>query len=204
MLDIESLGEQPKDITDYSYYLTRLLNSCMGELSLMQPRGKDTCFRLTGMLTAEQREELCELLCIIFDKSVRHKEIRHNLYEYTRRNKYDLYFRFLVYLSEWKLPRLFNSLCISLVLLLSKTKYSLPLLYRKLSLYLLSKECSNQSYFMPIALCKLVKYFSYTSNQKKLMVDIIESVIIEKKNRFVNRLEDRRAAIDKYIIVAGV
>ena len=200
MLDIDSLGEQPKDVTDYSYYLTRLLNSCMGELCLAQARGSDTCFRLTGALTPEQREELCDLLCIIFDKSVRHKEIRHNLHEYTKRNKYDLYFRFLLYLSEWKLPRLFNSLCLSLVLLLSKTQYTLPMLYRQLSLYLLSKECANQSFFVPIALCKLVKYFSYTPGQKKLMVDIMESVIIEKKSRFVNRLDDRKAAVDRYII----
>lgn len=200
MVDIDSLGEQPKDVSDYSYYLTRLLNSCMGELCLAKQRKQETCFRLTGVLTNDQREELCENICIIFDKCTLHKEIKQNLNEYTRRNKYDFYFRFLVYLSDYKIPKLLNSMSISLARLADTTNYRLPILYRTISLYLLSKECHNDSYFVPISLCKLVKYFDYTANQKKLMIDIIEGVLIDKRNKFVNRLEERKVQVDKFMV----
>lgn len=130
MVEIDKLGEMPKDATDYSFYITRVINSAMAELCLAKHRGKDKVFRMGSLLTKEERNDLCDLLTIIFEGCVKHEQLKINLKEFTEKNNFDYYYRFLVYLIEHECYVSFNRLCLSLVTLLSTTTYQLPSLYR--------------------------------------------------------------------------
>lgn len=130
MLEIEKLGEMPKDASDYSFYITRIINSCIADLCLAKGRGRDKNFRLEALMTKEERLELCELLTLIFEKCAKHSQVSLNLREFSDRNHFDYYYRFLPYLLEIEAYPAFNRMGLSIVVLLSTSTYTLPPLYR--------------------------------------------------------------------------
>lgn len=221
MTDVEDLGDQPRDLSDSSYYLTRLLNSLMADLSLKTHRGKTRNFKMTSLMTPEEHTTLCETVTIIFEKAVNHKILKANLKEFTERNKFDFYYRFLVYLHQTEESLSFNRFCLALVTLLSGSQYLLPDLYRALSVHLLaqvvkpsinpeggSKPAASQSpsIFCALSLCRLNKFFFYTFEQKKLFTEVIEQVFINKLAHYDTSLESRLARIDGRLLslAAGI
>lgn len=130
MLEIEKFGDLPKDASDYSYYITRILNSCMADLCLAEYRQRDKNFRMKIILTQKDKKELCEIIAVAFEKCCKHAELRTNLKEFTNKNGFDYYYRFLVYLYNNEFELAFNRIGLSLVQLMVSSKYRLPDLYR--------------------------------------------------------------------------
>lgn len=219
MTEVEDLGDQPRDLSDSSYYLTRLLNSLMADLSLKTQRKKTNNFKLTSLMTPTEHTSLCEIITIIFEKAVNHKVLKANLKEFTERNKFDFYYRFLVYLHQTDEVLSFNRFCLALVSLLSGSHYLLPDIYRSLSVHLLaevvrpsiSPESKNQpnasqspAIFSALSLCRLNKFFFYTSEQKKLFTDVLEQVFINKLAHYNTSLDKRLTTIDlRLLTLAG-
>lgn len=189
MVQVADLGDQPKDLRDSSYYVTRILNSAMAELCLAKFRERERTFNMTSLMTKEEHSELCQLIAIIFEKCVQHKTLSQNLKEFTEKNGFDLYFRFLCYLSQKSEFLGFNRLCLALVKLLSTTSYLLPDMYRTVSLCLLqsltkAENTPNQAnvptsaqsprIFSIMSLCRLNKFFFYDSSHKKLLADVMQ------------------------------
>jgi hypothetical protein len=219
MTEVEDLGDQPRDLSDSSYYLTRLLNSLMADLSLKTQRKKTKNFKLTSLMTPTEHTSLCEIITIIFEKAVNHKVLKANLKEFTERNKFDFYYRFLVYLHQTDEVLSFNRFCLALVSLLSGSHYLLPDIYRSLSVHLLaevvrpsiSPESKNQpnasqspAIFSALSLCRLNKFFFYTSEQKKLFTDVLEQVFINKLAHYNTSLDKRLNTIDlRLLTLAG-
>lgn len=219
MTQVEDLGDQPRDLSDSSYYLTRLLNSLMADLSLKTQRKKTNNFKLTSLMTPTEHTSLCEIITIIFEKAVNHKVLKANLKEFTERNKFDFYYRFLVYLHQTNEVLSFNRFCLALVSLLSGSHYLLPDIYRSLSVHLLaevvrpsiSPESKNQpnasqspAIFSALSLCRLNKFFFYTSEQKKLFTDVLEQVFINKLAHYNTSLDKRLTIIDlRLLTLAG-
>lgn len=219
LTEVEDLGDQPRDLSDSSYYLTRLLNSLMADLSLKTQRKKTNNFKLASLMTPTEHTSLCEIITIIFERAVNHKILKANLKEFTERNKFDFYYRFLVYLHQTDEVLSFNRFCLALVSLLSGSHYLLPDIYRSLSVHLLaevvrpsiSPKNKNQpnasqspAIFSALSLCRLNKFFFYTSEQKKLFTDVLEQVFINKLAYYNTSLDKRLTTIDlRLLTLAG-
>lgn len=199
MVQVQDLGDQPKDLRDSSYYVTRILNSLMSDLSLMKHRAKDRNFNMTSLLTKEEHTELCQLVAIIVERCVQHKQLSSNIKEFTEKNGYDFYYRFLCYLFQKSEFLAFNRLCLALVKLLSTTSYLLPDMYRTLSLCLLQSlsksdpsigkhkqptSAQSPSIFCLLSLCRVNKFFFYDSSHKKLFSDVLEQCFVKKAPSF--------------------
>lgn len=213
MTEVEDLGDQPRDLSDSSYYLTRLLNSLMADLSLKKHRKKPKNFKMTALMTPEEHSELCDMITIIFERSANHKTLQQNLKEFTEINKFDFYYRFLVYLQESNQVMAFNRMCLALVALLSKSNYLLPDIYRAISIYLLAKvvkpsvsqvdsirgeadQVQSPVIFSALSLCRLNKFFFYTTEQKRMFADLLEQVFISKLAHFNTDIEERLFTVD--------
>ena len=131
VLDVESFGDLPVDASDYSYYITRIVNSCMADFCLMELRKKDKNFRMTSFMTPEEQQQLCDLIGLIFQKCCLHPQVKMNFGVFAKRNGYDYYFRFLCYLWKKKYLLTMNRMMLDMIRLLGSSNYSLPSIYRK-------------------------------------------------------------------------
>ena len=72
----------------------------------------------------------------------------------------------------------------------------------RLSLYLLSVSLNSTSHFVPLTLCRVNKFFFYSTHQKKLFVDILEAALIHKIRQYAgdkNALNKRLKKIDEWL-----
>src|SRR3990167_1066362 len=131
VLDVESYGDLPVDATDYSYYFTRIVNSCMADFSLMSIRKRDKNFRMSSLLTSEDDAQLCDIIGLIFHKCCMHPQVRVNFGVFAKRNGYDYYFRFICFLWKKRYLSTMNRMLLDLIRLLGSSNYTLPSIYRK-------------------------------------------------------------------------
>jgi hypothetical protein len=212
MVQVPDLGDQPKDLRDSSYYVTRILNGVMADLCLMKSRKKDRNFNMTALMTPEEHTELCELTSLIFERCVQHKTLKANLKEFTEKNGYDFYYRFLCYLQSKSELVAFNRLCLGMVKLVSQSDYLLPDMYRTASICLLlnlakadpslgqhRKPATSQSaaIFCSLSLCRLNKFFFYDTPHKRLLADTFEQCFIKKAPVFSCTLASVLEGMDK-------
>lgn len=200
MMALEQIGELPKDARDFSFYITRILNVVMADLTLSEKRKREKHFRMTDEMTKEQRKDMCDLIALLFEIAAKNKDIANNLAEFTRRNKFDFYYRFMIYLGREQLYGALNTMGIALCSILEGCRYALPDMYRLLSLAYLAEETMNPEYMVTVTLCRVNKYFFYTSEQKRLFAELLEKALIEKVSLHSTSLKARLEIIDCYLL----
>lgn len=200
LLEFEEAASSSTSNNDHSLYLTRILNSIMGDLSYWRVLGKQSYLLFAGQIDNKKREKMFLLIAKVFEIASKNEKFLQNLVSFRMTNGFDTYFRFLVELSIIEEPYAFCTMGTALLRMLSSCKYILPNCYRKLSLLLLEKEAKNPEFFVSVIICRINKFFFYDAGHRRLFTDIVESVLILKKPEFEYEMRTRMQEVDEYLI----
>ena len=202
LLEVESQKGMTKNPKSHANYITRIINMTMGAIFIKRRLNRPTFFNYKQQVSMEALEKLVNSISQIFALAAKHKYFRTNLAEFTTRNHFDLYYRFLCELGYYKFDLAFCELGLGLVDLLEAYDYCLPNCYRRASVLMIHQfGREDRDFFVPVTLLKVNKYFFYDSAHKKLLTEVIEALLNKRHTELYDKMAEKRMLeVDKFLL----